>query len=47
MVARAYIGVLEGVVNHLGDHAPFDAHLAESAVLGVLGLPPAAGDSGG
>lgn len=47
VVARAYIGVLEGVVNHLGDHAPFDAHLAESAVLGVLGLPAAAEDSRG
>lgn len=47
VVARAYIGALDGVVNHLGDHAPFDAHLAESAVLGVLGLPPVAEDSAG
>ena len=39
-VARAYIGVLDGVVSHLGAHAPLDAQFAENAVLGVLGLPP-------
>jgi AcrR family transcriptional regulator len=47
VVARAYVGVLDGIVNYLGDHAPLDAHLAENAVLGVLGLPSAAEDSGG
>ena len=40
VVARAYIAVLDGVVSHLGDHAPLDAQFAENAVLGVLGLPP-------
>ena len=40
VVAQAYIGAMEGVVNHLSDHAPFDAIFARRALLGVLGLPP-------
>jgi AcrR family transcriptional regulator len=40
MVAHAYIGVMEGVVNHLSGQEPFDAIFAERALLGVLGLPP-------
>lgn len=40
VVARAYIGVLDGVVSHLGYQEPYDGQFAENAVLGVLGLPP-------
>jgi hypothetical protein len=39
-MAIAYMGVLDGVVNHLGDQAPFDAQFAERATIGVLGLQP-------
>ncbi len=40
VMAIAYMGVLDGVVNHLGDQAPFDAQFAERATIGVLGLQP-------
>jgi hypothetical protein len=40
-VARAYLGSIEGLVINLVGQAPFDAVLAERAVRGVLGLPPA------
>jgi AcrR family transcriptional regulator len=40
-VARAYLGAVEGLVINLAGQAPFDAVLAERAVRGVLGLPPA------
>jgi AcrR family transcriptional regulator len=40
-MAHAYLGALEGVVIFLAGQAPFDAELAERAVRGVLGLPPA------
>jgi AcrR family transcriptional regulator len=39
--ARAYLGAVEGLVINLAGQAPFDAVLAERAVRGVLGLPPA------
>jgi AcrR family transcriptional regulator len=39
--ARAYLGVVEAVVIPLAGHAPFDVELADRAVRGVLGLPPA------
>jgi AcrR family transcriptional regulator len=39
-MARAYLGAIEGLVINLAGQAPFDAVLAERAVLGVLGLPP-------
>jgi AcrR family transcriptional regulator len=41
-MARAYLGAIEGLVINLAGQAPFDAVLAERAVRGVLGLPPAA-----
>jgi AcrR family transcriptional regulator len=41
VMARAYYGAVEGLVINLARRAPFDAVLAERAVLGVLGLPPA------
>jgi AcrR family transcriptional regulator len=40
-MARAYFGAVEGLVINLAGQAPFDAVLAERAVRGVLGLPPA------
>ena len=40
VVARAYLGVMEGVVNHLSGQEPFDVIFAERATIGVLGLPP-------
>jgi AcrR family transcriptional regulator len=40
-MARAYLGAIEGLVINLAGQAPFDAVLAERAVRGVLGLPPA------
>lgn len=40
-MARAYLGAVEGLVINLAGQAPFDAVLAERAVRGVLGLPPA------
>jgi AcrR family transcriptional regulator len=40
-MAHAYVGALEGLVIFLAGRAPFDADLAERAVRGVLGLPPA------
>jgi AcrR family transcriptional regulator len=39
VMATAYLGAMDGVVNHLGDQEPFDVILAERAALGVLGLP--------
>ena len=41
-VALAYLGALDWVVKTLRGQAPFDALLAEKAVLGLLGLAPAA-----
>jgi AcrR family transcriptional regulator len=41
VTALAYMAAIDGVVNQLGDQAPFDALFAEKATLGVLGLPPA------
>jgi hypothetical protein len=38
---RAYLGAVEGPVINLAGEAPFDAVLAERAVRGLLGLPPA------
>lgn len=40
-MARAYFGAVEGLVINLAGQAPFDAVLAERAVRGLLGLPPA------
>ena len=40
VMAIAYMGVLDGVVSHLDDQAPFDALFAERATIGVLGLQP-------
>ena len=40
-MARAYLGAVEGLVINLAGQAPFDAVLAERAVRGLLGLPPA------
>jgi AcrR family transcriptional regulator len=40
-MARAYLGAVEGLVINLAGQQPFDALLAERAVRGVLGLPPA------
>jgi AcrR family transcriptional regulator len=40
-MALAYLGALEGLVILLAGHVPFDVELAERAVRGVLGLPPA------
>ena len=37
----AYFGAVEGLVINLAGQAPFDAVLAERAVRGLLGLPPA------
>ena len=45
-LALAYLGALDGVVNHLDGHAPFDTMLAEKAALGVLGLAPPLGRTG-
>jgi hypothetical protein len=42
-MARAYLGAIEGLVINLAGQAPFDAVLAERAVRGLLGLPPAPG----
>jgi AcrR family transcriptional regulator len=41
-LALAYLGALDWVVKTLRGQAPFDALLAEKAVLGLLGLAPAA-----
>ena len=46
VVALAFLGSLEGVVNQLAGQAPFDAVLAERAVLGVLGLAPSPESAG-
>ncbi len=40
-MARAYLGTIEGLLINLAGQAPFDAVLAERAVRGLLGLPPA------
>ncbi len=40
VLARAYLGALEGVVIVLAGQAPFDADLAERVVVGVLGVSP-------
>lgn len=39
--AIAFLGAMDGVVNHLGYQTPLDAIFAERAALGVLGLAPA------
>ncbi|MFI9048358.1 TetR/AcrR family transcriptional regulator [Streptomyces sp. NPDC053427] len=39
--ALAYLGALSGLVIQLAGQAPFDVELADRAVRGVLGLPPA------
>lgn len=39
VLARAFIGALEGTVVALAGTAPYDAELAARAVAGVLGLP--------
>lgn len=41
VMARAYFGAIEGLVINLTGQAPFDAVLAEQAVRGLLGQPPA------
>lgn len=41
LLAGAVMGALEGVVIQLAGKAPHDVELAERAVRGVLGLPPA------
>jgi len=38
VVARAYIGAVEGLTAQLGGMAPHDVLLAERVVLGLLGL---------
>lgn len=40
VLARAYLGALEGVTIQLAGHAPFDVALVERAVVGLLGLAP-------
>lgn len=45
VVALALAGALEGLVINLAGQEPFDELLAERAVLGVLGLPPAPGSA--
>jgi AcrR family transcriptional regulator len=40
VTAIAYMGAMDGLVNDLGDQAPFDALFAEKSTLGVLGLRP-------
>src|SRR5262245_57532854 len=47
VMARAYFGAVEGLVINLAGRAPFDAALAERAVIGVLGLPPAPAPASG
>lgn len=44
VVARAVVGAVEGLVINLAGDAPFDATLAERAVLGLLGVPAAPTD---
>ncbi|WP_431904492.1 TetR/AcrR family transcriptional regulator [Nonomuraea sp. bgisy101] len=44
--ALAYLGTMEGLVSNLAGHAPYDVELADRAVRGVLGLPPAPTPSG-
>lgn len=39
VLARAYLGALEGLTIQLAGHAPFDVLLLERTVLGLLGLP--------
>ena len=43
MVAIAYMGAIDGIVNQLEGQAPFDSLFAERVTIGVLGLPPALG----
>jgi AcrR family transcriptional regulator len=44
VMAVAYMGAMDGVVNHLGDHpAPFNVLCTERAILGVLGLSATSG----
>ena len=40
VLALAYLGSMEGVVDQLAGQTPFDAVCAERATLGVLGLAP-------
>jgi AcrR family transcriptional regulator len=46
VLALAYLGSMEGVVDQLVGQAPFDAVCVERATLGVLGLPPAPDSTG-
>jgi AcrR family transcriptional regulator len=41
VLALAVLGAVEGLVINLAGQVPFDEELAESVVVGVLGLPPA------
>ena len=41
VLALALMGAVEGLVINLAGQAPFDEQLAESAVVGLLDLPPA------
>ncbi|MEV8537057.1 TetR/AcrR family transcriptional regulator [Streptomyces sp. NPDC051211] len=41
-MASAYLGIVEAVGIELAGHAPYDVELADRAVRGLLGLPPAA-----
>jgi AcrR family transcriptional regulator len=41
VVATAYLAAIDGIVNHLSDHEPFDVLFVERAILGVLGLSAA------
>ena len=46
VLALAYLGALNSIVNTLRGHAPYDAQLAEKVALGVLGLAPASDSAG-
>lgn len=46
VLALAFLGSLEGVVNQLAGQEPFDALFAERAALGVLGLAPTPDSTG-
>jgi len=46
VLALAYLGSMEGVVDQLAGETPFDAVCAERATLGVLGLAPRADSAG-
>jgi AcrR family transcriptional regulator len=46
VLALAYLGSMEGVVDQLAGQEPFDALCAERATLGVLGLAPTPDSTG-